>query len=229
MPKKKSTSTKPLHVAFCLDMSGSMRSITPSVIEGFNDYVQQLKRDESVLTRLSLTVFDTVFEKWQVATPIHEFPDTALDNYRARGGTALYDAVATTIADVESSLLPNERVLIVVMTDGQENRSTEYAGELGRQRLAELVKDYEAKGWVFTYLGANVDAVQEATSMGMAAGNAVYYSASKGSTRSAMANLSSVTSGFRSGAISESAATNMYASLGLTNDVRDEQDASLSV
>lgn len=223
MSKKKSTKeTKPLHVAFCLDMSGSMSSIHASVVEGFNDYVQQLKTDEGEIF-LSLTVFDTVFEEWFKEVPINDFPANALNNYIPRGGTALYDAVANTIASVSATVSSDDNVLIVVMTDGQENRSREYpTGEVGRQRLQKLVKEYEHKGWVFTYLGANVDAQVEATEMGFAAGNAVYYSASPGSTRSAMSNLGAVTKGMSSGGLRGADTNTLYASSGLTNDVRDE-------
>lgn len=225
MPKKKSNA--PLHVAFCLDMSGSMSSIHASVVEGFNDYVQQLKTDEGEIF-LSLTVFDTVFEEWFKEVPINDFPTNALNNYIPRGGTALYDAVANTIANVSKTVPSGDNVLIVVMTDGQENRSVEYRGETGRRNLQTLVQKYEKKGWVFTYLGANVDAQLEATSMGFAPGNAVYYSASPGSTRSAMSNLGAVTKGMSSGVLRGADTNTLYASSGLTTDVRDEQDAGLS-
>jgi len=50
----------------------------------------------------------------------------------------------------------------VTITDGEENQSHEF----NRAQIVELVKDKEAKGWSFAFLGAGLDAYAEAHRMG---------------------------------------------------------------
>ena len=58
-----------------------------------------------------------------------------------------------------------DRVLFVIMTDGLENASTRWTyAQL--QRLIEQEK--EGHGWEFLFLGANMDAVKEASRLGIA-------------------------------------------------------------
>ena len=48
--------------------------------------------------------------------------------------------------------------LVTVITDGYENASREYTGKM----IKDLVSRLDEKGWVFTYIGANQDAMLEA-------------------------------------------------------------------
>ena len=44
-------------------------------------------------------------------------------------------------------------VLVTILTDGEENASKEYNG----RTIKQLIEDLKAKGWTFTYIGANQD------------------------------------------------------------------------
>ncbi len=50
----------------------------------------------------------------------------------------------------------------MTITDGMENQSREF----GRKDVLRLVKDKEARGWTFVFLGAGLDAYAEAGGMG---------------------------------------------------------------
>ena len=47
-----------VHVAFVLDKSGSMQAVEEAVVEGYNDYLREL-REQGGETLFSLTTFDT--------------------------------------------------------------------------------------------------------------------------------------------------------------------------
>jgi len=44
-------------------------------------------------------------------------------------------------------------VLVTIITDGEENSSKEFTGQMIKKMIDEL----KALGWVFTFIGANID------------------------------------------------------------------------
>lgn len=237
--KKQETAVNNLHVAYVLDMSGSMISATVAAREatkGYladpNDGLWKQERDliaefgEGVYTRFSLTVFDTVFERWIVDQPVLDVDLTVIDRYQPRGYTALYDAVANTITDLETQLKQigreQEKCLVVVMTDGAENSSREYGGVGGRQRFFDLIKAYEKKGnWTFCYLGADVDAYAESAAMGFSAGNTASYAKTDASMAFVSTSLGKMSNTLRRNAASSS--NSSFADAGLTQDYTDPE------
>lgn len=229
-PRKKSAAPSVLHVGFAWDMSGSMAAIKDASIEGTRGYLADLQTEEQkivaehgegVYTYLTVTAFDTVLERWMDGVPAADLDLSTPDRYQPRGGTALYDAIADTVTAMDTRVKSDEKVLVVVMTDGYENSSKEYGGVGGRQRIFDMVHAYEARGnWTFVYLGANVDAYAEAASMGISAGNAAFYSATGGSVAMASSGLTNVTSTLRSASMGGSA--NTFADAGETQDYRDD-------
>lgn len=240
--KKVEAKTAVLNVGFVWDMSGSMGSVHEATRQGTYDYLKDLqseeaklveKEGEGVYTRLSLTAFDTVFERWVVNEPIAGIDVQKLvSGYFPRGGTALYDAIAHTITEIEAQMRKekreDEKVLVIVMTDGHENSSKDYAlSENGQQRLNDLITNYEAKGnWTFVYLGANVDAQAEAAAIGIPTGNAAYYAATAGSTAAVMDGTSSLTYERRNSMRGQTVTA--FADAGVSSDYRDsEQETKL--
>jgi hypothetical protein len=234
---RRTTKAKTLNVAFVWDMSGSMGAVDGATREGTRGYLMDLVKEEKnlvkkngagVYTRFSLTAFDTAFERWLDDDPIAEVDiDSVIDCYQPRGGTALYDAIAHTITNLSTKLTgnrKNEKCLVIVMTDGQENSSEEYAlRENGKKRLFDLIQAYEKKGnWTFVYLGANVDAFAEAQDIGIPVGNAAYYSASPQSVNLSSSSLTGVTMSRRASASASSDVA--FADAGLVQDYRDEDD-----
>lgn len=232
---KKAAPPNVLNVAFVWDMSGSMMSIADSTREGTLGYLSDLVADEQKLlakheggpfTRLSVTAFDTVFEPWVVNTPISDVDlPKLIGRYQPRGMTALYDAIAKTVTDLDSALrereAEHEKCLVVIMTDGLENSSREYGGAQGRARLLELVTSYEARGnWTFVYLGANVDAYAEASAIGIAAGNTASYAVTADSVGTASVGLSNITRTLHTSDLSNTSSA--FADAGESQDYREE-------
>jgi len=62
------------------------------------------------------------------------------------------------------------KVLIVVLTDGEENASQGiYSGENGRKLLFEKINHQkEIYNWVFFFMGTNIDAINTGKNIGRA-------------------------------------------------------------
>ena len=112
--------------------------------------------------------------------------------------TALYDAIAHTVVQTDRQLQADrretEKVLVVVMTDGLENSSTDYDAHA----IAELVRSYEQRpNWTFVYLGAGHDSIhatrEAAVQMGYKADNAMRWAHDADSARKSMHSLGHAT------------------------------------
>jgi hypothetical protein len=76
--------------------------------------------------------------------------------YVPDGSTAMLDAVGQTIdrLEREGSQIDEASVLVCVISDGQENSSTDYNYESVAERIQRLTA---TERWTFTYLGSNQD------------------------------------------------------------------------
>lgn len=166
------------HIICVLDRSGSMSSIISDSIGGFNTFLKKQKElpDDATIT---VSLFDDHYEKIYENIPIKDAEELTDKVWIPRGMTALYDAIGKSINDAKSSFakLSEEdkpsKVLVCIVTDGLENRSTEYKID----DIKKLIKDCEEDKWNFIYLAANQDAFDVGTSFGVAAGNTFTYSA----------------------------------------------------
>jgi hypothetical protein len=122
-------------------------------------------------------------------------------NYTPNGGTPLLDTIAATInrtgkslAALPESLRP-EKVLVVIITDGEENASRVY----NHQKVMEMIQHQTiVYKWEFMYLGANQDAIQAGAAFGMSAARSMSYGTSKEAIGSTYDVLASKTMAFRS-------------------------------
>lgn len=154
-----------------LDKSGSMGSCVTDTIGGFNTYKNELKKDKKSKYLFSLTLFDTSYENRHVTVSLDAVPDLTLSTYVPGGMTALYDAIGKSVAAVESSGTKYDKVLTVIMTDGQENSSREYR----LQMVKDLITRKEKEGWTFVFLGADLSAFEVGDRMGVQTSNSVAY------------------------------------------------------
>lgn len=196
-------------VTFLLDRSGSMRGILPATLEGFNGYLATLKAERDARIDFTLLLFDAPgaligdrggldIEKVCVAKPVAEVPELTSISYIPRGGTPLIDAAIATIRAVEASLAARSdkpKDVICIQTDGEENQSRASWDELRR-----LVSQKQEQGWEFNFMGAGIDAYQQAQRMGVSAQNTMSYdSADVGRTRAAFGASALNASGFAAG------------------------------
>ena len=156
----------PLYAHILLDRSGSMEDCRDTTIDAFNEYVMGMRRSDDVDARLSLTIFDsTSIDTLQRAEPAKSFMELSRQNFVPRASTPLLDAIGHVVAEIDKiELRPGEKVALTILTDGLENKSKEHTKETVKKLLADR---QDNKGWLITFLGADVDAFAEAGAIGI--------------------------------------------------------------
>jgi Mg-chelatase subunit ChlD len=157
-----------VHNLIILDESGSMESIKKNIIRGFNEIVQTVKGIEKEYTEqehfISLITFNGLGQKTlHFADPVNRLEMIDDSRYQPDANTPLYDAIGFSCTKLRNTLGKSKKynVLVTILTDGEENASTEYNGPAVK-RLIEELKD---NNWTFTYIGTDHDVEKSAASM----------------------------------------------------------------
>jgi hypothetical protein len=186
-------------VTVLLDRTGSMESVRDDTIGAFNTYLETLKQDGEGLY-FTLIQFDSMgVDKLYVNEAIKNVPRLTRETFVPRASTPLIDAAYKTIKAVEKAVSgnPSNKVVICIQTDGQENSSTEYSWDA----LNALVKEKFEAGWQFNFMGAGIDAYQQASRMGISADQTVAYSKDTAATRAAFSATAQNTALYSLGAV----------------------------
>jgi uncharacterized protein YegL len=166
-------------IIFLLDRSGSMGGLESDTIGGFNGFIDRQCKQKGE-TRLTAVLFDDQTEiLWNGVDANHaRLTD---EDYYVRGCTALLDAVGKTISEAGRRLSQTEegekpgKVIFVITTDGMENASQEYTYEKVKRMIEHQKEKYS---WEFIFMGANIDAAQEAQSLGISIEDSFSFEAS---------------------------------------------------
>ena len=184
-------------IILCVDRSGSMRSIAVDMEGGLRQLVadQSAPPGECIVTYVT---FDDHYEVEFVARPATEVAADAL-RVRPRGSTALLDAMGRAIDDALArhaamgEAKPG-KVLLAVITDGQENASRTYT----RDQVFARVAGRREAGWEVMFIGANQDAIAVGATLGIAAGSTVSYETTRSGVEGMSAKLSTRAMSYRS-------------------------------
>lgn len=166
---------KHTEIIFILDCSGSMSRLTNDTIEGFNGFVENQKDDTK--TTLTTVLFNTSSWTLHDGIDVYEVSPMTKKEYMAGGGTAMLDAIGDTINKVqdrhdEMGANKPDNVLFVITTDGEENSSRRF----NKSQIEKMIKHQtNGHGWEFIFMGANMDAVQEASDIGISSTRSVNY------------------------------------------------------
>lgn len=167
--------SKITHIIFLLDRSGSMGGLEDDTIGGFNSLMKKQCELEGE-TRATVVLFDDEYEVIWDDADAREIRLTDKEYY-VRGTTALLDAVGKTIHTHSKKLAEKQtdHVLFVITTDGMENASREYTFP----QVKKMIQQQQEAGWEFLFLGANIDAVEEASNIGIHMEDSFQFSATK--------------------------------------------------
>jgi len=186
-----------VELVFVLDRSGSMYSIREDAIGGFNRFLADHKAVPGD-AKFTLVLFDHEYIKPFNRVALGEITELTDATYVPRGSTALLDAVGQTIDDLGNAYSHDnhkpEKVIFVILTDGEENASHKYSREAVAQRIDHQTKKY---GWEFVFLGANFDAFSYGGLLNIPIKNTHQYTADAIGTRKAYAFASSSTVSMR--------------------------------
>ena len=188
------------HILAIVDRSGSMSwgGVAKEMTHALDKYFEGQAEVEGKCL-VDYVQFDTVYEKVFEDTPVVE----AKAVIQPRGGTALLDAIGRGTVELGTKLkrLPEHArpgtVLVVVVTDGQENSSVEYSAE----KVKALINKQEDKySWEYFFLGANIDAVATGDQFGFKRGNTLTFDINNAQAVSAtMDSLAVSNATYRSG------------------------------
>jgi len=209
-------------IAVVLDRSGSMNAIRDDTIGGFNTFLAQQKEAEGDAV-FTLAQFDNEYEVVHDFVDINDVPELDAKTFVPRGGTALLDGIGRTITELGAKLdnmveedKPSS-VVVVVLTDGEENQSREYT----RDQIFEMITEQTEKySWEFIFLGAGQDAIAVGQSYGFAASKAASYSID--SMVNTFASVSKNVAGYRATRSAGGSSAAASKSLDFSQEDRDE-------
>ncbi|SDB18625.1 vWA domain-containing protein [Eubacterium oxidoreducens] len=164
-------------LVFILDKSGSMSGLESDTIGGFNSMVAKQQKEEGEAL-VSTILFDNAIYVIHDRVPIGDVKELTEDDYYVRGCTALLDAVGGAIhhiGNVHKYAREEDRpakTLFVIITDGLENASRGYSFRDVKKMIEHEKEKYN---WEFLFLGANIDAIEVAGSMGISKDRAANY------------------------------------------------------
>jgi hypothetical protein len=175
------------HLYFLLDRSGSMQSIKDDTEGGFDAFIGE-QRTQPGRCLVTLAQFDDQYEEVYRDVAV---ADVAPLHLQPRGSTALLDSIGRLVGEAGARLaaLPEDQrpgvVIVGIMTDGHENASRELNHPQVKAMIDRQTKDY---GWQFLYMGADQDAIEVGSSIGVSAAHSMTYS--RGRVAAAMAATS---------------------------------------
>lgn len=181
-------------LVFIVDRSGSMAGLEKDTIGGFNAMLKEQAELEGE-ARVTTVLFDNQYRLLHDRIDIRAVAPLTEKDYRVGGGTALLDAIGRTIKKIRAVQKQTaedyraEKVLFVIITDGEENSSRKYSAE----QIKECIEHQQEKyGWEFVFFGANMDAVLEASKLGIAAEFARGWLANAAGTAMAYNDMSAI-------------------------------------
>ena len=185
-------------IVYVLDESGSMGPIKSDTIGAFNTFIEEQRTVEGE-AKCSLVKFNTQINKIYENVSIEETPLLTIDGYKPNSMTRLYDAIGETIKETKKAIKAlnddskPEKVLFVILTDGEENFSKMF----DQKTVFEKIAKREGKGWKFIYLGANQDAMKEGGKIGISGKSSATWTADSGGVKRAFYAASSFATKYR--------------------------------
>lgn len=184
-----------------LDKSGSMSSVKDDAIGGFNSFLEQQKKLPGK-AKLTLVLFDHRYEMKIDGAKLSDVSPLNERTYVPEGNTALLDAIGRAVTDVSRRIekapdkeKPN-KVIVMILTDGQENSSSDYSNE---KIKALIEKQQKECSWDFVFLAANQDAFATGREFGVAGAATMGYAGTGIGTRSAYQCMSNYVGRSRTG------------------------------
>lgn len=191
-------------IALVLDRSGSMGDdpANPNrrqeTIDGYNNQIREIRANansQEIFVNL-FTFNHDVFEHL-INQPADKLEEATLESYQPDGWTAWYDGMSHAIDTLieQGADDPDCAFLVIVISDGQNNRSKYATAASLNSKIAEC----KATGrWTFTFMGCDETYIKEvAKSVGLDMGNvALWSNKNAGDTRNANIKMRVATSGY---------------------------------
>jgi uncharacterized protein YegL len=182
-------------IACVIDRSGSMASIRNDAIGGFNTFLEDQKKlpDKAKTT---VVLFDDEYLLLHNGVDLENVKPLTEKTYVPRGTTALYDAIGRTISAIDARVsgTTDQKVILAILTDGQENASREFK----KSKIIEMIQSREKMGWCILYLSASASAFADASMIGVSSNNTMSFVPDSKGMHKAYSTMSASFSDYRS-------------------------------
>ncbi|MBR1646413.1 MAG: VWA domain-containing protein [Selenomonadaceae bacterium] len=186
-------------LVFILDKSGSMSGLESDTIGGFNSMIKKQQSEDEGTAFVSTVLFSNRSQVLHDRIPLEKIEPLTEKDYVVGGTTALLDAVGDAIKHIRNihkyareEDRPSKTVFIIT-TDGMENASRKF----NYSEIKRLIEQQKEFGWEFVFLGANIDAVEVADSIGIDRRRAVNYHSDERGTEKVYGAMSNFVSFMR--------------------------------
>ena len=159
MKKEKVEKVEKVEILCIVDTSASMSRIMTDVVSELNKFIDDQKALPGK-AKLTLAAFDNEYRVIMDRVKLKDVEPITFSQLQPSGMTALLDAIGTTLSNAKK----NRKTICLIQTDGHENVSKEYTNE----SVSKLIKEKEAEGWEFVFIGAGVDAFTVGSTFGLA-------------------------------------------------------------
>ena len=188
------------HIALLLDCSGSMEQIAEDTKKGYNKFIKDQKELSGDCT-VTLVHFNS-YNYYNLRYDFMALKSVKrMTEYDCNGCTPLLMAMNKLIDETGKSLAAMreedrpERVLVVIMTDGEENSSV---GVTWEEVAAKIKHQEEVYSWKVVYLGANQDAIAVGDKVNIAKNSTLDFSSTSVGTKCAFDAISTGATAYRS-------------------------------
>lgn len=173
-----------------LDKSGSMDSIRKAAYEGCNEVLGGIRaaakeHADDQEQFVSLLLFDSYSMPYiHKCTPAADARNLKEEDYEPCACTPLLDAVGMALKELKHEVEKHQNAvgMVTIITDGEENSSSEYT----YPQIQKLIGELKEKGWNFAFMGANQDVTKVCVELNINVGNACAFEADDSGMREAM-------------------------------------------
>ena len=157
---------KPIETSDCykivmvLDESGSMNNIRSQMIKAINDLIEEQKTVKDRPCKFTLVKFNNTISPIVKNLDLQEVSLLNMSDYTPNAMTALNDAIGHTI----NWFRYETNVLLVIITDGQENSSSDYKHNDIMKMLDEKQKH---RDWSYVYLCNDLTTSVQGNNLGL--------------------------------------------------------------
>lgn len=147
-------------IVMIIDESGSMEAIKDKIIKSINDLITEQKQVKERPSTFTLVKFNNTVNRIVKNKNLNDVVTLKSSDYIPSGTTALYDAIGDTI-----EWFKNEKdVLMVIVTDGQNNSSKNYTKNQVSLMIEQKKRD---NNWSYVYLSCDLSTETQGNSMGL--------------------------------------------------------------